>query len=152
MSNYKILLLVGIIFLAAFFRFWQLTTVPPSLYWDEVSQGYNAYSIATTGKDEHQEAFPIARFQAFGDYKAPVNIYLTATSMLFLGKSDFAVRFPSALFGTLSVLVTFFLVYYLFYKNKLAQWYGLVAAFFLSISPWHIQLSQIGRASCRERV
>lgn len=142
MSNYKILALIGILFLAAFFRFWQLTTVPPSLYWDEVSQGYNAYSIATTGKDEHQETFPLARFEAFGDYKAPVNIYLTAITMFFLGKSDFAVRFPSALLGTLSVFVTFFLVFYLFYKNKLAEWYGLIAAFFLSISPWHIQLSR----------
>lgn len=142
MSNYKILAFVGIVFLAAFFRFWQITTVPPSLYWDEVSQGYNAYSIAVTGKDEHQEKFPLARFQAFGDYKAPVNIYLTSLAMLFLGKTDFAVRFPSALLGTASVLVTYFLVYYLFYKHRFAIEYGLVSAFFLSISPWHIQLSR----------
>lgn len=142
MSNYKVLALVGIIFLAAFFRFWQLTTVPPSLYWDEVSQGYNAYLIQSSGKDEHQESFPIARFQAFGDYKAPVNIYLTSASMLLLGKNDFAVRFPSAFLGTLTVLVTYFLVYYLFYKKRLREWYGLAAAFFLSISPWHIQLSR----------
>jgi len=142
MDNYKKVLLIGIIFLAAFFRFWQLTDVPPSLYWDEVSQGYNAYLIAETGKDEHQESFPLARFQAFGDYKAPVNIYLTAASILALGKTDFAVRFPSAILGTLTVLATYLLVSYLFFKDKKAEWYALLSAFLLSISPWHIQLSR----------
>lgn len=135
-------LLVGVIFLASFFRFWQFLNVPPSLYWDEVSQGYNAYLIASTGKDEHQEFLPIARFQAFGDYKAPTNIYLIALTMLITGKSDFAVRFPSALLGTLTVLCTFLLTKYLFYKKREAEWYGLAASFLLAISPWHIQLSR----------
>lgn len=142
MNSYKKVLLIGIIFLAAFFRFWQLTDVPPSLYWDEVSQGYNAYLIAETGRDEHRESFPLARFQAFGDYKAPVNIYLTAASILAFGKTDFAVRFPSAVLGTLTVLATYFFVSYLFFKDKKAEWYALLSAFLLSISPWHIQLSR----------
>ena len=75
-------ILLGIVLLAGFLRFWQLASLPPSLYWDEVSQGYNAYSILTTGKDEHQEFLPLARFQAFGDYKAPVNIYLTVPAIM----------------------------------------------------------------------
>lgn len=137
-----ILLLVFIILLAGFLRFWQLTTVPPSLYWDEISQGFNAYSILMTGKDEHQEFLPLARFKAFGDYKAPVNIYLTVPAMAIFGKTDFAIRFVSAFLGTLTVVVAFALGRELFWKQPKRDLIALVTAFFLAISPWHIQLSR----------
>jgi len=138
----KYLPLLIIVFLGTFLRFWQIDKVPPSLYWDEVSQGYNAYSILKTGKDEHGEAFPIARFVAFGDYKAPVYIYLDIPFIGIFGKTTFGVRFPSALFGSLTVLLTYFLVYELFYENKSRKRFALWSSFFLAISPWHIQLSR----------
>lgn len=136
------MILLLILSLGAFLRFWNLTKVPPSLYWDEVSQAYNAYSILETGKDEHQERMPFARFQAFGDYKAPVNIYLTVVSIAFFGKNDFSVRFPSAFLGTLSIAFVFLLVKYLFSSVKHKEIIALVASFLLAISPWHIQLSR----------
>jgi len=141
-TKLNIVLLISITLLAGMLRFWQITQVPPSLYWDEVSQAYNAYSVITTGKDEHQEFLPFARFQAFGDYKAPVNIYLIVISMLIFGRNDFAVRFPSAFLGTLTVVLTYFLVRELFAKSSLSKNIALFSAFFLSISPWHIQLSR----------
>lgn len=138
----NIILLVFITLIGGLLRFWQITQVPPSLYWDEVSQAYNAYSVLTTGKDEHQEFLPLARFQAFGDYKAPVNIYLTVISMFIFGRNDFAVRFPSAFLGTLTVVLTYFLVRELFARLSFSNTIALFSAFFLSISPWHIQLSR----------
>ena len=123
-------------------RFWGLSSNPPSLYWDEVSQGYNTYSILRTGYDEHQEFLPLARFKAFGDYKAPVYIYADVPFMAMFGKNEFAIRFPSALFGTLTVLFTFLITRELFIKEKRRDAYALFASFFLSISPWHIQLSR----------
>lgn len=141
MINKKILLLL-IVLLACFLRFWNIEQIPPSMYWDEVSQGYNSYSILQTGKDEHGEFFPIARFNAFGDYKAPVYIYLDAPFIALLGKTTLGVRFPSALFGTLTVLLTYFLVKEIFFSNKKKEILGLFSAFFLAISPWHIQLSR----------
>lgn len=137
------LILVIIIFLAIFLRFWQIETVPPSMYWDEVSQGYNSYSLLQTGKDEHKEFLPLARFQAFGDYKAPIYIYLDVPFIQLLGKTTLAVRFPSALLGSATVLVTYLLVYELFYWHKQRKLIGLVSAFLLAISPWHIQLSRV---------
>jgi len=136
------LLLILIVCLAALFRFWGLTTTPPSMYWDEVSQGYNAYAILTTGKDEHGEFLPLARFQAFGDYKAPVYIYLDVPFMALFGKNTLGVRFPSALFGTLTVLVAYGLVIQLFAKHKKKKTLALITAFLLAISPWHVQLSR----------
>jgi len=126
-----------ILLLAGFLRFYDLTTAPPSLNWDEVSHGYNAYSILKTGQDEWGESFPLI-FRAYGDYKLPVYIYTTTASIAAFGLNDFAVRFPSALFGLLSVLFTYLLVKRLF-KNELI---ALLSAFFLAISPWHIFLSR----------
>lgn len=141
-KNKHVLLLVTIILAAFILRVWQLGQNPPSLYWDEVSQAVNSYSILTTGKDEHQEFLPLARFKAFGDYKAPVYIYADVFSLAVFGKNEFAVRFPSALFGTLTVFITFLLVRELFYKEKNREIVSLTAAFLLAISPWHIQLSR----------
>ncbi|MDE2589133.1 MAG: phospholipid carrier-dependent glycosyltransferase, partial [Patescibacteria group bacterium] len=139
MSNLLLLLIVA---LAAIFRFWGLATTPPSMYWDEVSQGYNTYSILTTGHDEHNEFMPIARFIAFGDYKAPVYIYLDVPFMAILGKNTLAVRFPSALLGTLTVFVAYGLVMEMFAEYKKKKTLALSTAFLLSISPWHVQLSR----------
>lgn len=138
----KYLPLIVIIALALFLRFQNLTLVPPSLYWDEVSQAYNSYSILKTGRDEHREFMPIAKFQAFGDYKAPVYIYLDVIAMALFGKTEFAVRFPSAFFGTLTVLMTYLLTIQLFIKDKNRYGYALATSFLLAISPWHIQLSR----------
>jgi 4-amino-4-deoxy-L-arabinose transferase-like glycosyltransferase len=119
-----------------------IDAVPPSLYWDEVSQGYNAYSILKTGHDEHNEFLPLIRFQAFGDYKAPVYIYLDVLSIALFGQTEFAVRLPSALLGSLTVLTVYFLSRELLIDNKRKNGIALAASFFLAISPWHIQLSR----------
>ena len=59
MGKWKILLLAGIVLLAFFLRFYKVTEIPPSLNWDEVSIGYNAYSILKTGRDEWGVFLPI---------------------------------------------------------------------------------------------
>lgn len=141
--NLRKYLIIVIVIMAGLFRFMRIESIPPSLYWDEVSQAYNSYSILETGYDEHKEFLPLARFKAFGDYKAPVYIYLDVPFIALLGKTNLAVRFPSALFGTLTVLVSYFLAKELFFKNKNKNQISLAAAFFLAISPWHIQLSRV---------
>ena len=147
LKNTTYLLLFGIVVLAAAIRFYQISSLPVSLYWDEVSTGYNAYSIATTGKDEFGISMPLL-FKAFNDYKMPVNIYLSALPIKLFGLNELSVRFTSAFFGTLTVLITFFLVKEIFTKENTKKRFGadqklpLLAAFFLAISPWHIQFSR----------
>lgn len=128
------LLVILIVVLAALLRFWQLDTNPPSLNWDEVSHGYNAFSILKTGRDEWGYLFPLANFRAYGDYPLPVNLYLTIPSILIFGLNTFAIRFPSALLGTLSVLMTYFLVKSAFKKETVA----LISALLLALSPWSL--------------
>lgn len=127
-----------VILLAFILRFYHLNSTPPSLYWDEASLGYNAYSILKTARDEHGKFLPLTNFAAFGDYKPPGYIYLTVPAVAVFGLNEFSVRFPSALFGVLTVLITYLLIRRFWANEKIA----LLAAFFLSISPWHIQFSR----------
>ncbi len=132
-------LLIFIFFLAIFLRFVKLGEVPHGLNQDETSIGYNAYSVLKTGKDEFGKTMPIY-FRSFGDYKLPVYIYSVVPSILFFGLTPFAVRFPSALFGSMSVLLIYFLVKDLS-KNKI---FALICAAFLATNPWHIFFSRAG--------
>jgi len=135
----KNLFLLGLILiLAAILRFWHISQNPPSLYWDEVSLGYNAYSILKTGRDEHGKFLPFTNFAAFGDYKPPGYIYAAVPAVAVFDLNEFSVRFPSALFGVLTVLIAYFVTRKIFENEKIA----LFAAFFLAISPWHIQFSR----------
>jgi 4-amino-4-deoxy-L-arabinose transferase-like glycosyltransferase len=131
------ILLSAVLILAFWLRFWHLDQNPPALNWDEVSHGYNAYSLLETGKDEWGMSWPLI-FRAYGDYKLPVYIYLTTLSIAVFGLNSLAVRLPSALAGLLSVLATYWLVKELFKKETPA----FLAAIFLAISPWHIFLSR----------
>ena len=137
MKNKTILLLI--ILLAIFLRFFMLGKIPPSLYWDEASLGYNAYSILKTGHDEFGQKLPLDKFIAFGDYKPVGYIYAIVPSIALFGLNEFAIRFPSALSGVLMVIVTYYLVKKLFRKEKLA----LISAFLLAVSPWSLHLSRV---------
>lgn len=160
----KIAVISLILFLAFFLRFYKLDTVPPGLYIDEASIGYNAYSILKTGKDQYGERLPLW-FRSFGDYKPPVYVYLTSVSMVIFGKNELAVRFPSALAGTLTVVVVYFLVKGLFGGKFTSEVFppakgggpnpasaglltsevlAFLTALLLAISPWHLQFSRAG--------
>jgi 4-amino-4-deoxy-L-arabinose transferase-like glycosyltransferase len=69
---------------------------------------------------------------------------MTAASMKLFGYGDFAVRFPSALFGTLTVLLTFFLVKELFRNSLIVNHLSLITSFFLAVSPWSVHFSRSG--------
>lgn len=137
------LLIIGIVLFALFLRTNKISSLPPALSWDEVSIGYNAYSTLKTGHDEHGRFFPIDTFVAYGDYKPPLAIYLTVPFVAVFGLNELSVRLPSALFGTLTVLMTYFLVKELFKKSKNPA-LPLVSAALLAVSPWHINLSRAG--------
>lgn len=132
-----ILLFCGIIVLAFFLRFYQLGQIPVGMDSDETSIGYNAYSILRTGKDEYGNFMPLY-FTSFGDEKLPVYIYLTAGSIKFFGVNAFAVRLPSAFFGSLTIIILYFLLYDLSKKRAFA----FIGSFLLAINPWHLFFSR----------
>ena len=80
-----------------------LSTTPSGLYADEVSIGYNAWTIAHFGVDEHGTTLPLF-FQAFGEWKNPVYIYALVPFVWLFGITTAVVRTPAALFGILTAI------------------------------------------------
>lgn len=129
-------------------RFYRLGEVPVSLDWDEAAIGYNAYSLLHTGRDEFGKFLPVV-FRSFDDYKPPLYFYLTVPSVLVFGLNEFAVRFPSSFFGTLTVYITYLFVsklleFGMVKRENTFKYLPLVTAGLLAISPWHIHFSRIG--------
>lgn len=132
-------ILVVILVLGLFVRIWQIDKVPPSLYWDEMDAGYQAFSILKTGKDYFGN-FPFPLAQSFADYRAPGFIYSLIPFVAILGFNEFAVRIPAAIFGILCIL----LIYLVSKKLFNSELIGLVAALLMAFSPWNIQYSRMG--------
>lgn len=140
--NKNIVILFFIVLLAFFLRIYKLGIVPASPDWDEAALGYNAYSILKTGRDEYGKFLPLV-FRSFDDYKPPLYIYLTVPTVALFGLNVFAVRLPSVILGTLTVLFTYLLVKQLFEKNIHKEKIALLSVFLLAISPWHLQFSRV---------
>ena len=159
--NKKVLIILGLIlFTAAILRLWDFGKVPISPDWDEVALGYNAYSLLHTGRDEYGKFLPIV-LRSFDDYKPALYAYFSIPAVALFGLNTFAVRLPSAVFGVLAVIATYFLVKELFktnpkseilnpkqiqntkYKILNTEMIALLSAFLLAISPWHIQFSRV---------
>lgn len=142
----KILVGLIIITLIGFIiRIYDLGKVPISADWDEAALGYNAYSILQTGRDEYGTFLPVI-LRSFGDYKPALYSYILIPFIQLFGLSTFSVRLPSAIFGTLTIVVTYFLVQELLkYKNKSnsSSLLPLLSSFVLALSPVAIHFSRI---------
>lgn len=134
----SIILFTLILLIAIFLRFYQVSNLPPSLNWDEVSIGYNAYSIYKTGRDEWGNFMPLS-FKAFGDYKLPLYIYLDVPFVAILGLNEIAVRLPSVVSG-IGVVVLIFLILKELSKSIYLSLWGM---FMSAILPWLVIFSRI---------
>ena len=104
--------------------------------------GYVGRFILKNGKDVYGNPWPLWYFDKFGDFYIVLPIYLKGLSTFLFGVNEFAIRFPSAFLGALSVIPIFlFPIGYL--KTKI----GYLSALTMAIMPWHIILS---RASSEE--
>ncbi len=140
MKIIKISLIILAILIAITTRFYKLGQAPAGLYIDEAGQGYSAYSILKTGKDEFAKSFPIV-FRSFTDFKTPVYIYLIVPLIPIFGLTKFTVRFPSFFFSILTIPILYFLISELTRKLELKsyiKWLGVTSCILLAISPWHI--------------
>ena len=124
-----LLILLGLIGLIA--RIYQFSQVPVSLYWDEVAVGLDARSLLQTGLDLNQHSLLQPIFISYGDYKAPVFIWLVTLLGKFISVTELTVRLPSLL-ASLGVA-------WLLYK-----WLGSFVAISFLIMPWSIHFSRIG--------
>lgn len=146
----KYYLLLVIIVIAAFFRLYRLDNVPPSPSLDEVSIGYNAYSIVKTGKDEYGNFLPVL-LRAYDDWRPALYVYFVVPFIKLLGINVLAVRLPAAILSTITVIFVYLLTRELFNHKKFEFSIGrrsidlsLLTTALFAISPWHIYISRLG--------
>lgn len=134
-------IIATILTLASFLYLYKIETIPPGLSTDEVPNGYNAYSILLTGKDEFGKFLPIA-FKFSNSYSPPLYTYFTVPAVSILGLNLISTRIVSVISGILSILVIFFLFKKLnFIENKLVVYLGVLL---YAISPWTVMYSRSG--------
>lgn len=149
-------------------RFLALGKVPHGMTWDEAAIGYNGYAIVTMRRDEWLQKLPIS-FKSFGDYKAPLAIYLNGFFTLVFGMELWAVRLPFALAGVGTVIGMYFLAELVFLTRMVDEntqetlkqlkkkgilsyfwlehryaYVSVAVAGMLAVSPWHLHYSRTG--------
>ena len=136
--------LFAIFLLALIIRTWDLDKTPSGFHVDEAKVGWNAYSLLKTGADDWGNKFPL-HYNTFGDFRPTGIIYLTVPSIAIFGLNEFAVRFPGAIAGALTVVVLYFFIKELLNERD-TKFNILNTSFFtalvLALSPWHITLSR----------
>lgn len=131
--------LVAILIVAAFLRLWKISEVPVSLFGDELDVGYHAYSILKTGRDYSGNLMPL-HFQSLAEWRTPLYLYSAVPTVAIFGISPLGVRLPAVIFGLLGIWFFYLLVKHVSGKEAT----GLLAAFLLAVSAWHIQYSRAG--------
>lgn len=132
-QKYIIFGLLFAILIAAFaLRFTNVGSLPSGLFPDEAENGIDTLDANATGQYK--------LFYEANNGREGLFINIQAISVKVLGNNITALRLPSVIFGTLTVLGVFLLTYELF-QSYLA---GLIGAYLIAFSYWAINFSRIG--------
>ncbi len=138
MTQKQKLFLIGIIFLAVFFRFYQINIMPGGLFPDEAANGLDI-NLMQQGH--------LQPFYERGNGREALFFYMLWGSVELFGKGPWQHHIVSALVGVLSVLITFFLTRRLFSmfngedKNRSVN-IALLASFLMAVNSWYVVLSR----------
>lgn len=138
-------LLVFLTLAVVFLRLHRLSELPPGLFFDEGVNGLDALQVL---RGEHAVFFPR------NNGREPLGIYLTALAISILGRTELAMRLPTALASSGTVFAVFWLGWLLFGRDEkggtATPWRGLmvggIAAGLLSVS---LGQTVIGRTAFR---
>ncbi|MGH7813911.1 MAG: glycosyltransferase family 39 protein [Candidatus Binataceae bacterium] len=115
-----------------------LGSVPAGLHQDEACNGYDAYCILKTGRDQHGHPLPLA-FQAFNDYRMPLFDYSLVPLIGIFGLKTWVVRFGAALWGVADLIAIAALAWELIGLPAAP-----IAVALAAVSPWHLVISRFG--------
>jgi len=136
-------LLIGIIALAIFFRFYQIVSFPGGLFRDEAAEGLDAHLI----QQGHWQPF-----YERNNGREALFYYLIAIVLTAFGTGLWQLHATSALIGLSAVVACFLLTRQLFLLDSSSERDGpqitrvnllaLLATFFMAVSTWHTVLSR----------
>ena len=119
------------------------TQIPAGLTVDEAALAYNGYAAVNYHRDEWLNFLPVT-FRSFGDYKAPLLVYVSGLAQLVAGTSIWSLRLPTALIGVATIWLLMKLVDLLLRdKTPRHQVFAAVAGFGLTFSWWHFHFSHL---------
>ena len=130
-----------ILLIGCLIRMVYIEVYPIGLNQDESSIGYEAYSVLNYGIDRNGQSFPI-HFIAWGSGQNALYGYLIIPFIKMFGVSNFSLRFPMALIGCITLLVSYFL-----FRKAFDDYKGVIMLFIIAIIPWHILKSRWGLES-----
>lgn len=139
-KNYILSLFLLSLF-SLFLFLYKNTIVPSSLYSDEADISYQAFIFNKNHTDYFGNKFPI-HFHSYSDWQPSLFIYSVALTQKIIGHTDSSVRIPSAVYGTLTVLVFCLIIKLLLNSNV----WSIIGGFLLTISPWLFHFSHVGFA------
>ncbi|MBQ5439442.1 MAG: glycosyltransferase family 39 protein, partial [Clostridia bacterium] len=93
--------LIGIIFLLT--RLVQITVLPKGLHIDEISMGYNTWTLSEFGTDRYGVSFPVY-FNNAGSGQSSLYVYIAFLLSKIFGYSVFTLRVVSVIFGSLLLI------------------------------------------------
>ncbi|MCE5188850.1 MAG: glycosyltransferase family 39 protein [Eubacteriales bacterium] len=125
-----------LLFTGAFMRFYALGQVPRGVNCDEAMSAYQAFTLLRSGTDLNGYCNPVY-FVAWGGGQSILQSWLMVPCIRAFGLTEFAIRLPQAVIGTLCLPVFFLLLRRIF--DKPTAWIGYAL---LAISPWHIMMSR----------
>lgn len=120
-----------ILFVAFFVRFYGIEGTPPGIYPDESVNGQDALKVL--------DGAPWQWFYPDNQGREGLFMNLVAVSFMLFGVSAMSLKLPAVIFGTLTVLGTYFLARELFHSERLA----LTASFFNAVAFTAVNFSRI---------
>jgi 4-amino-4-deoxy-L-arabinose transferase-like glycosyltransferase len=135
--RFAVLVLLAVL-AGGYLRYVDLASVPPALNQDEAVNGYDAYSLALTGRDHLGHPFPFAGLESFGDWASPLLTFTTAPVVGVFGLSVSTIRAVSATFGLATIPLIYLLGWQFFQRRSI----GILAAWLVALSVWAIHLSR----------
>lgn len=132
LSQKEFIIFLVILAVGIFARAWRFGVMPPGINVDEASIGIEAYDLYKFGMDRNAVSYPV-HLISWGSGQNVLYAYMIIPFIVLNGLNAISIRLPMMLAGILS-LPLMYLVGKKIINNKL----GLLAMFFMAISPWHI--------------
>ena len=117
-------------------RFYQLNTIPPGLHYDVAANAILVEDIAIRG---YRPTF-ISAYTG----KEVLFFYSTAALYRLIGSSVFALRASAALWGIVTIPITFFALQQLLRHDRHSRWLAAFGATMLAFSFAHLVWSRFG--------
>lgn len=134
--KYKIILAI-LLTIAFLLRAVDVSGNPKSLYGDELTIVYDAYSILKTGKDQLGNTLPLTFPMGAG--RPGGYVYFTIPFVAIFGPNALGVRMPSVVLGV-GVVLFMYLIGAKLLSRKVGIWVAALSTF----SFWDISLSRVG--------